>query len=90
MPDAIDTIRNKLTSAFMPAMLEIRDDSSAHASHKGARKSGGGHYEVIIESERFRGKSLLEQHRMVNEVLKDEYGPVIHALAIKTRVPSGQ
>ncbi len=90
MPDTVETIRSKLTSAFTPSMLEIRDDSAAHASHKGARKSGGGHYEVVIESERFRGKSLLEQHRMVNDALKDEFGPVIHALAIRTRVPAGQ
>jgi BolA protein len=32
----------------------VRDDSAAHAGHAGAA-SGGGHYDVLIVSERFAG-----------------------------------
>ena len=45
---------------------------------------GGDHFEVIVLSPAFRGKTLIEQHQMVHaalEALKDQ----IHALKIKTR-----
>ncbi len=88
--DTVELIRKRLTEILKPVSVDIHDDSAKHASHKGARKSGGGHYEVVIESEQFRGKSLVEQHRMVNDALRAEFaGGVIHALAIRTRVPAG-
>ncbi|MBI2167330.1 MAG: BolA family transcriptional regulator [Candidatus Omnitrophica bacterium] len=45
---------------------------------------GGDHFQVIVLSPAFKGKTLIEQHQMVHASLgplKDE----IHALAIKTR-----
>lgn len=80
-------IEKRLRGALAPSHLEVVDDSSRHATHKGARKSGGGHFQVDIESEQFRGKTLLEQHRMVNGILSDMMGTEIHALALKTRIP---
>lgn len=44
----------------------------------------GDHFQVIVLSSVFKGKTVIEQHRMVHaalEPLKDQ----IHALAIKTR-----
>lgn len=50
---------------------------------------GGDHWQVIIVSPAFEGKGLLEQHRLVNEVLKAEIGDQrIHALALKTFTPA--
>lgn len=46
----------------------------------------GDHYEVIIRSPVFAGKSRIEQHRMVNNALKDCLGGTLHALAIKTQI----
>lgn len=47
------------------------------------------HFEVRISTPSFKGKSLVEQHQMVNRALK---GPLedgrIHALKIKTVVPN--
>lgn len=45
---------------------------------------GGDHFEVIVLSPAFKGKTIIDQHKMVHaalEPLKDQ----IHALAIKTR-----
>ncbi len=45
---------------------------------------GGDHFELIVLSSAFRGKSLMEQHQMVHaalEGLKEK----IHAVKIKTR-----
>ncbi len=50
---------------------------------------GGDHWQVIIVSSAFEGKGLVEQHRMVNEALKEAIGDQrIHALALKTYSPA--
>jgi BolA protein len=77
-----------LRRRFAPLYLEVRDASPRHAGHPGAA-SGGGHYEVVIVSAAFEGKTLLEQHRMVNEALGDLFGREIHALALRT-VPASR
>lgn len=43
------------------------------------------HYEVVIKSSLFDGKSKIEQHRMVNEALNSVLGGELHALSIKTK-----
>jgi len=49
---------------------------------------GGDHWQLIIVSPAFEGKGLVEQHRMVNEALKDQMADQsIHALALKTFSP---
>ena len=50
---------------------------------------GGDHWQVIIVSSAFEGKGLLEQHRIVNEALKEPLADQrIHALALKTYSPA--
>ncbi len=50
---------------------------------------GGDHWQVIIVSAAFEGKGLIEQHRMVNEVLKEPLADQrIHALSLKTFSPA--
>jgi BolA protein len=87
MTDAREKIEAILRGRFQPAHLEIRDDSAAHAGHAGAT-SGGGHFEVLIVSTAFEGKTLLDRHRMVNEALREMIGREIHALGLKTLAPS--
>lgn len=87
MTDVRERIEAILLGRFQPARLEIRDDSAAHAGHAGAA-SGGGHYDVLIVSAEFEGKSLLDRHRLVHDALRDLIGREIHALALKTRAPS--
>jgi stress-induced morphogen len=50
------------------------------------RTGGGDHFQVIVESPRFNGLALLDQHRLVNEALAEPLGDgTIHELRIKTR-----
>jgi stress-induced morphogen len=42
------------------------------------------HYEAIVKSPTFQGKSKLEQHKMVYSALGDKVGGQIHALSVKT------
>ena len=81
------TISAKLRQAFAPVSLAVIDESESHAGHSGASPDGESHFRVRIESERFRGKSRVEQHRMVNAVLAEELRERVHALAIQPVVP---
>lgn len=51
----------------------------------------GDHFAVTVVAEAFRGRSLLEQHRMVQAAvasrMEEEGRPGIHALQMKTIVP---
>ncbi|MEW6644548.1 MAG: BolA family protein [Pseudomonadota bacterium] len=83
-----DTITQKLTEAFAPAHLDIRDESHLHEGHAGHRPGGETHFRVHIVSAAFAGKSRIERHRMVNALLADELAGQVHALAIKADVPA--
>ena len=76
-------IERILRESFDPVHLEIRDDSALHAGHPGAT-SGGGHYHVVIVSKRFEGLSLLQQHSLVNDAVRELFGDRIHALGLRT------
>jgi stress-induced morphogen len=43
------------------------------------------HFEVTVASPLFKGKSKIEQHRMIYSALGDAVGGPIHALKINTK-----
>lgn len=45
------------------------------------------HFQVTILSEAFRGKSRVEQHKMVFNALQGNMGSKLHALSVKTGIP---
>ena len=82
-----ERIEAKLTAAFQPTALRVVDESHHHADHAGARPDGESHFRLYIVAECFRGRSRLERHRMVNDVLTGELAGQVHALAIHATVP---
>lgn len=80
-------IREKLMLAFDPVRLDVINESELHAGHRSSPGTGESHFRVLVVSEKMRGKSHLERHRMVNEALADELKSGIHALAIKAYAP---
>jgi BolA protein len=76
-----------LQEAFLPARLEVINDSSRHRGHSGDDGSGESHFTVVIESVAFAGKSRLERQRMVNRALGDIPGQRVHALAVRAFAP---
>jgi len=81
-------LRTRLEERFRPSRLEVIDESHLHAGHAGARPEGETHFRVLIEAEDFRGRSRVDRHRMVNEVLAEELAGPVHALAIKAEAPA--
>jgi len=77
-----DQITAKLHKAFAPEALEVVNDSHRHAGHGGSPGTGESHFTVKVVSRSFAGKSRVERHRMVNQVLAEELAGKIHALAI--------
>ncbi len=82
-----DIIRAKLVTAFEPAELEVINESHLHSGHQGSPGTGESHFRVKMVAEAFIGRSRLERHRMVNEVLADELAGPVHALAVSARAP---
>ena len=81
----VERIRTVVQDALHPVRLEIRDDSAAHAGHVGG--GGKGHFRLLIVSEAFAGKSLIQRHRLVHDALAALLDSDIHALVLDTRSP---
>ncbi|GLH11955.1 BolA-like protein 3 [Gryllus bimaculatus] len=47
----------------------------------------GAMFEIMVESNEFKGLSIVKQHRLINEALKEEIKEM-HGLRIHTSVPS--
>ena len=77
-------IRSKIEAALSPTHLELVNESYKHNVPEGSES----HFKVLVVSESFEGKSLIERHRMVNHVLGDELKRGIHALSIQAKTPS--
>lgn len=80
-------ITKKLSESFAPEALQVIDESHHHAGHSGSRPDGESHFRVVIVAEAFRGKSRVDQHRMVNAALAEELKERVHALAIQASAP---
>lgn len=73
-----EEIKQTLSNALPVTLVETQDLTG-----------GGDHWQVIIVSSAFEGKGLLEQHRIVNQALKEPLADQrIHALALKTYSPA--
>jgi acid stress-induced BolA-like protein IbaG/YrbA len=73
-----EEIKTTLSNALPVSLIETQDLTG-----------GGDHWQVIIVSAAFEGKGLIEQHRMVNDALKEPMGDQrIHALSLKTYSPA--
>jgi BolA protein len=84
-----ELIRDKLTAALHPTLIEVEDDSARHAGHAGAKglPAGETHFNVKVVAAAFAGKSRIERHRVVNFILENELKQGVHALAIDAKAP---
>uniref|UniRef100_K3X665 BolA-like protein n=1 Tax=Globisporangium ultimum (strain ATCC 200006 / CBS 805.95 / DAOM BR144) TaxID=431595 RepID=K3X665_GLOUD len=76
-------IREKLADAFAPQYLDVINESYMHNVPKGAET----HFKVVVVTEQFEGKPLIQRHRMVNELLQEELSSGVHALSIQSKTP---
>lgn len=76
-------IRECLQS-LKPAHLEVVNESYMHNVPKGSES----HFKVLVVSEEFKGVALLQRHRKVNKLVKEELKEdFVHALSIEAKAP---
>jgi len=74
MPITSDRLLKNLKKSFPNAIIEIID-----------LVGDDNHYKIIIKGKCFVGKTRIEQHRMVNNALKDELlSETLHAMELQT------
>ena len=79
MPMDAREIESMIKAALPDAKVEIRDLAG-----------DGDHYAATVISESFRGKSRVQQHKLVYDSLKGQMGGALHALALQTAVPESR
>jgi BolA protein len=80
-----DRMAERLRQRLAPTMLEVIDESAAHAGHAGANGLGWGtHFRVRIASPLFTNQTRLARHRLVYDALQDFIAQGVHAIAIET------
>jgi BolA protein len=90
-----ETMEKKLKEAFSPERLTVINESHLHAGHHHEESghhavydgTGETHFRIRIVSPAFAGKSRIERHRAVNDLLADELKAGVHALAIEPAAP---
>jgi acid stress-induced BolA-like protein IbaG/YrbA len=65
------------------AWIEASDLACEHVEVRG----DGHHFEAVIVSPAFRGKSRVQQHQLVYAALGNRMGGEIHALSMQTCTP---
>lgn len=75
-----NNIEQKLLNHFEPTHLEVINESAMHNVPPGSES----HFKVVLVTAKFAGERLINRHRAVNTVLKEELADKIHALALHT------
>jgi acid stress-induced BolA-like protein IbaG/YrbA len=72
-----DELKTLIQTALPEALVEVQDLTG-----------GGDHYQAVVVSELFEGKSLIKQHQLVYTAVQSAMATdQIHALALKTYTP---
>ncbi len=77
------SIREKVTSALNPELLDLVNESSGHRVPVNSET----HFKLTVVSENFRGLSRVQRHQKIYGLLESERGSGLHALALWTYTP---
>ncbi|KAL8432894.1 hypothetical protein ACSSS7_004297 [Eimeria intestinalis] len=78
----------RLAGGKGPVQTAMEKKSAAHKGHAGnPSQLDETHFMLRIRSNKFRGKSLVQQHRLIYEVLRQELREGVHALSIQSGEP---
>ncbi|EXJ13225.1 BolA family protein [Imhoffiella purpurea] len=78
-----ERIEELLQEGFAPVHLDIVDESYMHAVPTDAES----HFKLLVVSESFEGIAMVERHRLVNQLLDEEFAQGLHALTMHTWTP---
>lgn len=78
------TLESKLIAALQPLHLEVINESHMHNVPPGSET----HFKVVVVSEAFAGKRLVQRHQLVYAIVAEELRGGVHALALHTHLPA--
>ncbi|GBF93977.1 hypothetical protein Rsub_06226 [Raphidocelis subcapitata] len=84
------SMQRKITAALKPVKLDIVDESHKHAGHAGnpsGNPNAETHFKVLVVSDEFEGKRLVQRHQILYRLLDDEIKAGVHALSMDTKTP---
>jgi acid stress-induced BolA-like protein IbaG/YrbA len=70
-----------------PESIQLNIAQGLPTEHLKVVGDDGTHFEAVIVSEAFAGKSRVQRHQMVYQTLGDRMRAEIHALSMKTFTP---
>jgi acid stress-induced BolA-like protein IbaG/YrbA len=70
-------VRQLIERGLPGAIVQVQDTTG-----------GGDHFEALVVSDKFDGRSLVERHQLVYAALGDAMRARVHALALKTLTPA--
>jgi BolA family transcriptional regulator, general stress-responsive regulator len=77
-------VQRHLQERLQASMIEVLDESAAHAGHSGNPGGGvGTHLRIRIASKLFEGKTRVAAHRLVYDAASGFLDRGLHALAIE-------
>lgn len=76
-----EIIQQKL-SVLNPHILEIIDQSANHIGHFDNHSDGESHFLLKIKADKLNILKPIEQHRLIKDLLKEEFDKGLHALSI--------
>jgi BolA protein len=74
------TITEKIREQFNPEVLQVTNESYMHSVPAGSES----HFKLVVVSDQFDGKRLVQRHQAIYAVLADELEGPVHALALHT------
>ena len=80
-------IEKIIKEVFTPYYFSVLDVSEEHRGHQSFQENVESHFEIVIVSKIFNNKSKIDRHRMVNQILKEEYLSDLHSVTIKALTP---
>ena len=72
----IDEITTLVRGALPNAVVQVDSEDQVH-------------FQMVVTCESFRGLTLMQQHRLVLDPLREKLKDQIHALQVKTQVSEG-
>jgi len=74
-------ITNILKNNFKIYDLKVMDVSRSHQGHSGFLEGEETHFEIIVVTDDFKYKTKLERHRLLNNLLKEEFNTTLHSVS---------
>lgn len=76
-------IIEKITNFLNPEKLVVKNNSALHSGHLGDDGTGQTHFYLEVKAQKLSELTRVKAHKIINELLAEEFENGLHALEIK-------